>query len=150
AEMINVSRTYNAVASLAAMRRAVIEAWQYLNHRKTFGKRVSGHALVRQKFHELSAQYFADVLLTWRTINAFDSAESGDRSEKQLLRMLVPMAKWQLAESGVYMVRECMELMGGNGYIEDFVMPRLLRDVNVLPIWEGSGNIIVLDMLRVA
>lgn len=46
------------------------------------------------------------------------------------------------------MVRDCMELMGGNGYIEDFVMPKLFRDVNVLPIWEGSGNIIVLDILR--
>lgn len=65
-----------------------------------------------------------------------------------MLRIITPMAKWWSAEQSVYSVRECMELMGGNGYIEDFVMPKLFRDVNVLPIWEGSGNIIVLDMLR--
>ena len=55
--------------------------------------------------------------------------------------------KWS-AETGVYITRESMELMGGLGYIEDTVMPKLMRDVMVLPIWEGSGNIIILDMLR--
>nr|NIT56726.1 acyl-CoA dehydrogenase [Fodinibius sp.]NIV11686.1 acyl-CoA dehydrogenase [Fodinibius sp.]NIY25309.1 acyl-CoA dehydrogenase [Fodinibius sp.] len=79
---------------------------------------------------------------------AMDAAETGEEDEQHLLRMITPMAKWRTAENAVYSVRECMELMGGNGYIEDFVMPKLLRDINVLPIWEGSGNIIVLDMLR--
>src|SRR5699024_9027517 len=73
-----------------------------------------------------------------------------DHTEQQLMRLLIPMAKWRTAEQSVYSVRECMELMGGNGYIEDFVMPKVFRDVNVLPIWEGAGNIIVLDMLRAA
>ncbi len=58
------------------------------------------------------------------------------------------MAKKWSAETGVYIVRESMELMGGIGYIEDGVMPKLMRDMMVLPIWEGSGNIIILDMLR--
>lgn len=150
-EMINISRTYNAVAALAAGRRAVIEAWQYLNHRVTFGKRAVSHALVRRKFEELGANYVADFLLVWRAIRAMDHTGQGNsESERQLMRMLIPMAKWRSAEQAVYTVRECMELMGGNGYIEDFIMPRLLRDVNVLPIWEGSGNIILLDMLRAA
>jgi alkylation response protein AidB-like acyl-CoA dehydrogenase len=148
AEMINTSRTYNCVAALAGSRRAVIEAWEYLNHRITFGKKATEHALIRQKFHELGALFVADFLLVWRAIRAMDAAEQGDEEAQQLLRILVPMAKWRSAEHAVYIVRECMELMGGNGYIEDFVMPKLLRDVNVLPIWEGSGNIIVLDMLR--
>jgi len=148
AEMINISRLYNSVAAISGTRRALIEAWQYLNHRITFDKKATEHALVRQKFHELGSLYVADFLLVWRAIRAMDAAEEGDEAEQQLMRMLVPMAKWRSAEHSVYMVRECMELMGGNGYIEDFVMPKLLRDVNVLPIWEGSGNIIALDMLR--
>src|SRR5699024_9651084 len=150
AEMINLSRTYNAVASLAGARRAIVEAYQYLNHRTTFGKRAIEHALIRQKFYELGTRYLADFLLVWKVIRVMDAMETGDSSQKQLVRLIVPMAKWRLGESGVYTVRECMELMGGNGYIEDFVMPRLLRDINVLPIWEGAGNIMVLDMLRAA
>lgn len=150
AEMINISRTYNSAAAVAGSRRAIIEAWQYLNHRIIFGKRATEHPLIRQKFHELGSRWLADFLLVWRAIRAMDAAEQGSEEEQQLMRILVPMAKWRSAEQSVYMVRECMELMGGNGYIEDFVMPKLLRDVNVLPIWEGSGNIIVLDMLRAA
>jgi len=149
-EMINISRLYNSVAAVGGMRRALIEAWQYLQHRVTFGERAVNHALIRQKFHELGARYLADFLLVWRAIRAMDAAEQGDEDEKSLMRILVPMAKWKSAEDSVYLVRECMELMGGNGYIEDFVMPKLFRDVNVLPIWEGSGNIIVLDILRAA
>ncbi|WP_445664794.1 acyl-CoA dehydrogenase family protein [Fodinibius sp. AD559] len=148
AQMINISRNYNSVAALAGNRRAIVEAWQYLNHRKTFGKQAVEHALIREKFLELGSKYLADFLLVWRGLQAMDTAEKGDEEEQHLLRIITPMAKWWSAESAVYSVRECMELMGGNGYIEDFVMPKLLRDINVLPIWEGSGNIIVLDMLR--
>ncbi|PAU95733.1 acyl-CoA dehydrogenase [Aliifodinibius salipaludis] len=148
AQMINISRNYNSVAALAGNRRAIIEVWQYLNHRRTFGKRAVDHALIREKLLELGSKYLADFLLVWRGLRAMDAAEKGDEEEQHLLRMITPMAKWWSAENAVYSVRECMELMGGNGYIEDFVMPKLLRDINVLPIWEGSGNIIVLDMLR--
>ncbi|MGD8749235.1 MAG: acyl-CoA dehydrogenase family protein [Balneolaceae bacterium] len=148
AQMINISRNYNSMAALAGIRRAIIEAWQYLNHRLIFGKRAVEHALIREKFYELGSRYIGNFLLVWRSLRAMDAAESGDEEEQQLLRMITPMSKWWLAEQAVYSVRECMELMGGNGYIEDFVMPRILRDVNVLPIWEGSGNVIVLDMLR--
>lgn len=148
AKMINISRTYNSIAAIGGIRRAITEAWQYLNHRITFGKKAAEHALIRQKFHELGSRYIADFLLVWRAIRAMDATEQGDEAEQELMRILVPMAKWKSAEESVYIVRECMELMGGNGFIEDFVMPKLLRDVNVLPIWEGSGNIIVLDILR--
>ncbi len=150
AEMINISRTYNAVAAIAGSRRAIIEAWQYLNHRTIFDKTATRHAMIRQKFYELNALFAADFLLVWRAIRAMDGASEGKEVDQHLMRMLVPMAKWRSAEHSVYIARECMELMGGNGYIEDFVMPKLFRDVNVLPIWEGSGNIIVLDMLRAA
>ena len=148
AEMINMSRLYNAVAAVGAMRRGIAEAWQYLSFRTTFGKTVTSHALIRDNFYELGSKYVAGFLLVWRTIRAMDAAENGDEDEKRLMRILIPMAKWWTAEQSVYTVRACMELIGGNGYIEDFIMPKLFRDVNVLPIWEGSGNIIVLDILR--
>lgn len=148
ADMINLSRLYNAVAAVAGMRRGIVEAWQYLNHRVTFGVKTTEHPLIRQKFYELGANYVAGFLLVWRAIRAMDAAENGNEQEKALLRILTPMAKWWTAEKSVETVRDCMELMGGNGYIEDFVMPKLFRDVNVLPIWEGSGNMIVLDILR--
>lgn len=124
AEMINISRTYNSIAALGGMRRALVEAWEYLNFRIIFGKKAIEHALIRQKFHELASRYLAEFLLTWRAIRATDAAESGQKPEQQLQRILIPMAKWRSAAQSVYIVRECMELMGGNGYIEGFVMPK--------------------------
>ena len=147
-EMVNLSRLYNSVAALSGSRRALIEAYQYLNTRKTFGKTVTEHALVRTKLTELGALNVANFYLVWRAVKALDNADNGNEQEAQLFRIINPMAKKWSAEKGVYIVRESMELMGGIGYIEDGVMPKLMRDVMVLPIWEGSGNIIILDMLR--
>lgn len=150
AEMINLSRMYNSVAAIAGGRRALVEAWQFLSHRVTFGKVALEHALVRAKFWELGSMYLASFHLVWRAIQAMDNAEMGDVREAELLRMLTPMAKRDAAEWAVYLCRESMELMGGMGYIEDTVIPKTMRDVMVLPIWEGAGNIMVLDMLRAA
>ncbi|MFN8285768.1 MAG: acyl-CoA dehydrogenase family protein [Chitinophagales bacterium] len=147
-EMVNLSRLYNSVAALAASRRALIEAYQFLNARKTFGKPALEHALLRTKLTELGALNVANFYLVWRAIEALDKADNGDKKEAQLFRMINPLTKKWSAETGVYITRESMELMGGLGYIEDGVLPKLMRDVMVLPIWEGSGNIIVLDMLR--
>lgn len=147
-DMINMSRLYNALTAVAATRRALIEVWQYLNHRVVFDKKAVDHPLIREKFHELGSLHIANFHLVWRTIESLDRLEAGSKKQRDAYRMLVPMAKWWSAETAVYVVRECMELMGGNGYIEDFILPKLMRDVNVLPIWEGSGNVIVLDILR--
>lgn len=147
-EMINLSRLYNSVAALSCARRALIEVYQFLSYRESFGKNALEHALIRTKLTELSALHIAGFYLTWRTIKALDNADMGNEDEKQLFRFINPITKKWTAETGVYMVRESMELMGGLGYIEDTVMPKLMRDVMVLPIWEGSGNVIVLDMLR--
>lgn len=147
-EMINLSRLYNSIAALSASRRALIEAYQFLCYRKTFGRYAIEHALVRTKLTELGSLHIANFYLVWRAIKALDLADNGNENEKQLFRLINPMTKKWSAETGVYITRESMELMGGLGYIEDTVMPKLMRDVMVLPIWEGSGNIIILDMLR--
>ncbi|MGZ8559864.1 MAG: acyl-CoA dehydrogenase family protein, partial [Chitinophagaceae bacterium] len=117
-------------------------------YRELFGKNALEHSLIRTKLTELSAMQMANFYLTWRTIKALDNADNGNENEKQLFRFINPITKKWTAETGVYLVRESMELIGGLGYIEDTVMPKIMRDVMVLPIWEGSGNIIVLDMLR--
>ncbi len=147
-EMVNLSRLYNSVAALAASRRALIEAYQFLNARKTFGKPTLEHSLIRTKLTELGALNVANFYLVWRAIESLDKADNGDKKEAQLFRIINPMTKKWSAETGVYITRESMELMGGLGYIEDGVLPKIMRDVMVLPIWEGSGNIIILDMLR--
>lgn len=147
-EMVNLSRLYNSVAALSCSRRALVEAYQFLNARKTFGKTAIEHALIRTKLTELGALNVANFYLVWRAIEALDKTDAGDEREAQLFRIINPMTKKWSAETGVYITRESMELMGGLGYIEDQVMPKLMRDIMVLPIWEGSGNIIILDMLR--
>ena len=147
-EMISLSRLYNSVAALGASRRALVEAYQFLSHRKTFGKVALEHALIRTKLTELGALNVANFHLVWKAIELLDKSDAGHEKEAQLFRLVNPMTKKWSAETGCYITRESMELMGGLGYIEDGVMPKLMRDVMVLPIWEGSGNIIILDMLR--
>lgn len=147
-EMINVSRIYNSVAALSAARRALIEAYQFISNRTTFGKSAIEHALIRTKLTELGALNVANFYLVWRTVKSLELSDNGDEREKHLLRIINPMTKKWSAETGVYITRESMEMMGGLGYIEDGVVPKIMRDVMVLPIWEGSGNIIILDMLR--
>lgn len=148
AEMINLSRLYNSVAAVAGGRRALVAAYEFVSFRHSFGQTAIDHALVRAKLWELGALHLANFHMVWRAVRALDAAAQGDDSEAELLRLLTPMLKRETAENAVYTARESMELMGGMGYIEDTVVPKVMRDVMVLPIWEGAGNIMLLDMLR--
>lgn len=154
-DMINLSRLYNSIAALSGARRALVEAYNFNLFRKSFGKKAIEHTLIKEKLFELGSLNVANFYLTWRAIEALDKADNGDESasrqtenEKHLGRLLTPMVKKWSAEKAVYITRESMELMGGIGYIEDGVLPKIMRDIMVLPIWEGAGNIMTLDMLR--
>jgi alkylation response protein AidB-like acyl-CoA dehydrogenase len=147
-DMINISRLYNSVAAQSASRRALVEAYQFALNRETFGKQLLSHSLIREKFEEIGALSVANFYLTWNAIDLLDQAEDGNKDAKELIRLTTPMVKKWSAEKGVYIVRESMGIMGGIGYIEDQVMPKIMRDILVLPIWEGAGNIMFLDMLR--
>ncbi|MGM0477889.1 MAG: acyl-CoA dehydrogenase family protein [Bacteroidota bacterium] len=147
-DMINLSRLYNAVAAISGARRALVEAYTFNLYRTSFGKNAIEHALIRDKLWELGTLHVAGFYLTWNTIEMLDRADNGDEKAQALNRFLTPMTKKWTAENSVYIVRESMELMGGIGYIEDGVVPKIMRDVMVLPIWEGAGNIMTLDMLR--
>lgn len=149
-DMINLSRLYNSVAAISGLRRGLIEAYQYLSHRIAFGKSALEHAMIRTKLEELGALHLGNFYSCWKAIELLDAAESGDEEAAESLRFITPMIKKVTAADAVYVVRESMELMGGMGYIEDGVIPKIMRDVMVLPIWEGAGNIMILDMLRAA
>jgi acyl-CoA dehydrogenase len=147
-DMINLSRLYNSVAALSGSRRALIEAYNFVSFRESFGQIAINHTLIKDKLFELGSLNVANFYLTWKAIECLDAADNGDETAAQLVRLLTPMVKKWSAEKSVYITRESMELMGGIGYIEDGVVPKIMRDVMVLPIWEGAGNIMTLDMLR--
>ena len=149
AEMLNLSRLYNAVASCGVIGRAVYEARHYIERRHAFGRPILEWPLAQETFFDIEAEHIAALLLTFETADALCRADAGDQDAKRLVRILTPIAKAVTGKLAVPCVSEAMELVGGNGYIEESPMPRLLRDAQVLPIWEGTTNILVLDALRV-
>ena len=149
AEMLNLSRLYNAVASCGVIGRAVYEARHYIERRHAFGRPVMEWPLAQETFFDIEAEHIAALLLTFETVDALCRADAGDADARRLLRVLTPISKAVTGKLAVPCVSEAMELIGGNGYIEESPMPRLLRDAQVLPIWEGTTNILVLDALRV-
>ena len=150
AEMMNFSRLYNAVASVAVIGRAIHEARWYIERRPAFGRRVIEFPLAEETLLDLEAEHIGALLLTFEAVDALRRADQGDEEAARLLRALTPVAKAVTGKLAVPCVSESMELTGGNGYIEESPMPRLLRDAQVLPIWEGTTNILALDTLRTA
>ncbi|HEY3448050.1 MAG TPA: acyl-CoA dehydrogenase family protein [Myxococcales bacterium] len=146
--MLNCSRLYNAVASVAVVRRAALEATRYLRARKTFGKTALDHPLIREALANLHADHLAATALTFQTAEHVDRADAGSALDERRMRLLTPLVKYWTARLSVAAASEAIELIGGNGYIEDFVTARLLRDAQVLPVWEGTTNILLLDVLR--
>lgn len=149
-EMLNLSRLYNSVASVAVMGRALLEAQAYARERIAFGRPVASFPLAEETLEDLRAEHLANLLMTFEAIDMLGRADDGDPEAKGLLRILTPMVKAVTGKIVVGFVSESMELIGGNGYIETSPLPRLLRDAQVLPIWEGTTNILVLDTLRAA
>jgi alkylation response protein AidB-like acyl-CoA dehydrogenase len=150
AEMLNMSRLYNAVASCGIMRRAVYEAARHARERVAFGKPIERHALLRETIADMAVECEAATALTFEAVRWLDMVDAGGGAEferaKKLHRALTPLAKLSTAKAAVALASEAIECLGGNGYIEEFPTPRLLRDAQVLPIWEGTTNILSLDL----
>jgi acyl-CoA dehydrogenase len=149
-DMLNLSRIYNSVAACGVVGRAVHEARYYIERRQAFGRPVIEWPLAQETFLDLAAEHAAALLLTFEAVDCLGRADAGDAEAARLLRLLTPITKAVTGKLAVPCVSEAMELIGGNGYIEESPLPRLLRDAQVLPIWEGTTNILVLDALRVA
>lgn len=149
APMLNVTRTWNAVTAAAAMRRGLALAADYARRRSAFGA-----PLVRQPLHVdtlagLQAEAEAALHLTFWVVELLGRADAGDDDDEALLRLLTPLAKLTTGKQAVAVASEVLEAFGGAGYVEDTGLPALLRDAQVLPIWEGTTNVLALDVLRV-
>lgn len=149
-EMLNLSRTYNAVAALAIMRRAHGESLAHATSRAAFGKTIDHYPMVRQLLTSMVVELEAATAFVWEAIRYLDRLDQGVASEEEqvMRRLLTPMIKYHTGKQAIRFASEACEMLGGNGYIETFVTPRLLRDAQVLPIWEGTTNILVLDVVR--
>ena len=148
-DMLNLSRLYNSVAAVAIMSRAVLESRHYIERRHAFGRPIIEFPLAQETFFDMEAEHVGAMLLTFEAVDALSRADAGDADAAKMLRILIPIVKAVTGKLAVPCVSEAMELIGGNGYIEESPMPRLLRDAQVLPIWEGTTNILILDALRV-
>ena len=150
APMLNVTRTWNAVCAVATARRALALAEDYAQRRSAFGKPLAAQPLHRATLANLRAQFEAAFHLTFHVAELLGLAQTGAASEVQrnLLRLLTPLAKLWTGKLAVAIASECCECFGGAGYLEDTGMPQLLRDAQVFPIWEGTTNVLALDFLR--
>jgi len=150
APMLQITRTWNALCAVCSMRRGVALARDYAGRRSAFGAQLADKPLHVQTLAELEAEYQAAFLLAFRLLELLGRAEAGEATdwERRLIRALQPIAKLVTGKQAVAHASEVLEAFGGAGYIEDTGLPVLLRDAQVLPIWEGTTNVLSLDLLR--
>lgn len=151
AEALNVSRMCTATGSLALSRRAFLEAAVYTSRRIAFGRPLAEFGMVRQTLLDMITDIEAGWALAARMMLAFDRLYTygTPRPHDELRRrQLLAMAKYRLSENGVIHARQALELHGGNGYVEDYVTARLLRDAQVNTVWEGASNIMALEVVK--
>lgn len=152
APMLNVTRTWNAVSSVAYMRRAVALARDYARRRVAFGAPLSRKPLHLDTLAGMQAELEGGFHLTFDLVERIGRDEAGELrdDERDLLRLLTPIVKLATAKQSVAVCSEALECFGGAGYVEDTGLPALLRDAQVFSIWEGTTNVLALDALRVA
>jgi len=150
APMLNVTRTWNAISSVALLRRGLALARDYAAKRVAFGAKLCEKPLHLDTLAGLQAELEGAFLLVFRVAELLGREEAGEASESELrlLRALTPVTKLTTAKQAVAGVSEVLEAFGGAGYVEDTGLPVLLRDAQVLPIWEGTTNVLALDTLR--
>ncbi|MGW8680716.1 acyl-CoA dehydrogenase family protein [Streptomyces sp. NPDC055817] len=153
AEMLNVSRLSNAMRATALMRRAVRESVDHTRVRHVFGKPLFEQPLMRATLLPMIIDTEGALALVLEAAVRLTAADEGAAdgeggAARELVRVLTPLAKHTLCKRARSVTGEAMEIRGGNGYIEDWVNPRLVRDAHLGSIWEGSSNVIALDVLR--
>jgi putative acyl-CoA dehydrogenase len=146
-EMAHLTRFDIVVACAGMMRAALNQALHHAVHRRAFGKRLSEHPLMQNVLADLALETEAATLFAFRLARAFDRAGE-DAREQVLARVMTPIAKYWLCKRLPAYVAEAMECIGGNGYVEEAPLARLYREAPLNGIWEGSGNVICLDVLR--
>jgi alkylation response protein AidB-like acyl-CoA dehydrogenase len=149
APMLNLTRTWNAVTACTLMRRGIALATSHAHKRRAFGKRLIDQPLHRQTLSAMEADYAAAACAALAMVGELGRVEHGHaEAGSELLRILTPMVKLGTARDAVTCASETLECFGGAGYIEDTGLPQLLRDTQVLSIWEGTTNVLSLELLR--
>jgi putative acyl-CoA dehydrogenase len=147
--MVSATRLDCVLGSAAAIRQATVIAADYARQRRSFGASLIDHPAMTSVVADLVLESEAATTLAIRLAGAADRAARGSAAEAALLRVALPAAKFWVCKRTPLIAAEALECLGGNGYVEDYsVLPRLLRDAPLNSIWEGSGNVTALDVLR--
>lgn len=146
-DMVHHTRLECTTAPAALMRQATVQALHHARNRSAFGRKLVEHRLMRNVLADLAVESEAATALALRVARAFDDAHNGESGEA-FARLAVAVSKYWLNKRVSAHVAEAMECLGGAGYVEESVMPRLYRQAPLNGIWEGSGNVICLDVLR--
>ena len=145
-EMVALTRYDCMIGSSALMRRGLTEVLHHIRYREVMGKHLIDQPLMQNVVADLALESTAALTLTYRTALCLEN--QADEKEQLLLRLLTPIGKYWLTKRAITFLGEAMECLGGNGYVEDSILPRLYREAPVNAIWEGSGNVQCLDVLR--
>jgi putative acyl-CoA dehydrogenase len=145
-EMVNHTRLDCVIGSASLMRQAVAQATHHTAHRSAFGKVLSEQPLMLNVLADIAVESEAATILMMRLAGAFDRAS--DSGESQFRRLALAVSKYWVCKRAIAVVAEALECHGGNGYVEESIMPRLYREAPLNSIWEGSGNVNALDVLR--
>jgi len=147
--MLGVTRMWNSVCAVSFMRRGLALARSYATQREAFGTPLARQPLHADTLAALEAETWGAFLMTFLLVELAGRAEAGqiDDQQRALLRLVTPLTKLVTGKQAVSVVSEVIESFGGAGYVEDTGLPQLLRDTQVLPIWEGTTNVLSLDAL---
>jgi putative acyl-CoA dehydrogenase len=146
-QMVQLTRLDCAVASAGFMRMALVQAVHHCRYRGVFRKRLYDQPMMRTVLADMALEVEAAIALVMRLARAFDRAAT-DAREAAYARLITPAAKYWICKLAPGFIFEAMECLGGNGYVEESILPRLYREAPVNAIWEGSGNVMCLDVLR--
>ncbi len=149
-EMVNATRLDCTLGTAMGMRHAVVQAVHHATHRAAFGRPLLEQPLMRNVLADLVLESEAATTVAMRLAGATDRAVRGDRDEAAFRRLALAVTKYHVCKRGPAVAGEAMECLGGNGYVEESGMPRIYRELPLLSIWEGSGNVAALDALRAA
>ncbi len=144
--MVHHTRLDCVIGSAAITRHAVVQALHHTRHRSAFGRRLVEQPLMRNVLADLALESEAMVVLMMRLARAFDHDD--DEAERRFARAATAIAKFQVCKRTVVVTGEALECLGGAGYVEEATLARLHREAPVNSVWEGSGNVQCLDVLR--
>jgi putative acyl-CoA dehydrogenase len=147
-DTVALARLDSAVASAGMMRLALAEAAHFSRHRKASGQPLIDHALMTRVMADMALDTVAAAALSFRLAESFDRADD-DPAEAAFARLMTPAVKYWATKAAPPMIAEAMECLGGNGSVEESRLPRLYREAPINAIWEGAGNVMCLEVMRV-